>query len=169
MKRRRISALIAAAAARTACARRRETQTTTGSAAYDAVAQRRIAEECLADLQARIDDASSFAQITDVFAQLCAEPAAEEEILFEAGTFAFGGEPMFTVSLIRQIPNGADEFFQICADVSFRPDAENRGIEESKWFCPTDADAFSAVRQSDAFAYAAAHTAEAVELRLDET
>ena len=151
-----------------ACVRKPKAETAE-EITYDSSVQRQIAEDSLAFLQAHIDDSASFGQIMDVFAELCAQPTAGEELLFEAGTYAFTGEPLFTVSLARQIPNGEDEFFQIRADLSFRPDADNAGIEDVIWIDPTDADAFSAVRQSAAFAYADSHTAQSVDVRIDET
>lgn len=153
---------------RAACVRN-PAQSANAATAYDAAVQKQIAEDSLAFLQAHIDDSASFGQIMDVFAELCAQPTAGEELLFEAGTYAFTGEPLFTVSLARQIPNGEDEFFQIRAEWSFRPDADNAGIEDVIWIDPTDADAFSAVRQSAAFAYADSHTAQSVDVRIDET
>lgn len=151
-----------------ACVRKPKAETAE-EITYDSAVQRQIAEDSLAFLQAHIDDSASFGQIMDVFAELCAQPTAGEELLFEAGTYAFTGEPLFTVSLARQIPNGEDEFFQIRAELSFRPDADNAGIEDVIWIDPTDADAFSAVRQSAAFAYADSHTAQSVDVRIDET
>ncbi len=153
---------------RAACVRK-SAQSTEEATAYDAAAQKQIAENSLAFLQAHIDDSMSFGQITDAFAELCAQPTADEELLFEAGTYAFTGEPMFTVSLARQIPDGVDEYYQIRAELSFRPDADNAGIEDVIWIDPADADAFSAVRQSAAFAYADSHTAQSVDVRIDET
>ncbi len=153
---------------RAACVRK-PAQTPEGSVTFDAAVQRQIADDSLAFLKTRIGDSASFSEITDAFAELCAEPTADEEILFEAGTYSFTGKPMFTVSLARQIPDGADEFSQIRAELSFRPDTKNAGIEELKWLDPTDEDALAAVRQSAAFAYAETHTAVSVDLRIDET
>ena len=136
---------------------------------FDATEQRRIAEDSLTFLRAYIGEDTSFGQIVDAFAQLCAEPTEGEEILFEAGTYAFEGEPMFTVSLVRQIPDGEDEFFQIRAVASFLPDDDNRGITETIWIDPADDNAFSEMRRSTVFAYAETHPAESVKLRLDET
>ena len=101
-------------------------------AAYDAAVQRQIAEDSLSFLQSRIGDDATFSAIADAFDALCAEPTADEEILFEAGTYKLIrepiGEPRFTVSLARQIPNGEDEFFQIRAELLFLPDADNAQI-----------------------------------------
>ena len=153
---------------RAACVRK-SAQSTEEATAYDAAVQKQIAEDSLAFLQAHIDDSASFGQIMDVFAELCAQPTAGEELLFEAGTYAFTGEPMFTVSLARQIPDGVDEYYQIRAELSFLPDAENAGIEELKWIDPTVEDALAAVRRSAAFSYADTHMAVSVDLRIDET
>lgn len=136
---------------------------------YDPAVQRQIVDDSLAFLKTRIGASASFSEIADAFAELCAEPTADEEILFEAGTYSFTGKPMFTVSLARQIPDGVDEFYQIRAELSFLPDVENADIEELKWLDPTDEDALAAVRQSAAFAYAETHTAVSVDLRIDET
>ena len=152
----------------TACVRK-PTVETAEEVTYDPAVQRQIADDSLSFLKTRIADSASFSEITDAFAELCAAPTADDEILFEAGTYTFTGEPMFTVSLARQIPDGADEFYQIRAELSFRPDTENAGIEELKWLDPTDEDALAAVRQSAAFAYAETHTAVSVDLRIDET
>lgn len=151
-----------------ACARK-PTAETAEEVTYDPAVQRQIADDSLAFLKTRISDSASFSEITDAFAALCTEPTADEELLWEAGTYTFTGEPMFTVSLARQIPDGAGEFYQIRADLSFLPDADNAEIEELKWIDPGDENAFSAVRQSAAFAYAETHTAVSVDLQVDET
>ena len=165
-----IFAVIAAAAVvLTACAQKPAAPTETEPASYDAAVQRQIAEDSLAFIQTHVSDVASFSEITDAFEQLCAEPTADELILFEAGMYAFNSEGAFTVSLARQIPDGDDEFYQIRAELSFAPNADNRDIEETKWLDLANGDDFSAVRQSAAFAYAETHGAINVDFRIDET
>ena len=152
-----------------ACVRRPTVRTPEEPVTLDAAEQRRIAEDSLSFLQSHIDDSMTFGEIADVFAELCAHPTANEEILFEAGTYTFTGKPMFTVSLARQIPDGEDEYYQIRAEFLFRPDADNAGITETMWLDPKDEDAFSAARRSVAFVYADTHTAVSFDLCIDET
>ena len=164
-----IFAVVAAAAVMlTACAQK-PAAPETEPATYDAAVQKQIAEDSLAFLQTHLTNRASFSEITDVFETLCEEPTADEIVLFEAGTFAVEGERLFTVSLARQIPDGEDEFYQIRAELSFLPDADNSAIEEALWLDPANGDDFSAVRDSDAFAYAEAHGAISVSFRIDET
>lgn len=163
------AAILLVVVALAACVRRPAVKATAEDVTYDPAVQRQIADDSLVFLQEKIDDSMTFGQVADVFAELCAEPTADEEILFEAGTYTFTGKPMFTVSLARQIPDGEDEFYQIRAELSFEPDKENGEIEELKWIDPTEKDAFAAVRGSGAFAYAASHMPVSVDLRIDET
>ena len=163
-----LAVIVAMVAVLTACVRK-PASSETEPASYDAAVQRQIAEDSLAFIQTHVSDLASFGEITDVFEQLCAEPTADELVQFEAGTFTLGEEPMFTVSLARQIPNGDDEFFQICAELSFKPDADNRDVEEIIWLDLANGDDFSAVRESAAFAYAETHGAINVDFRIDET
>ncbi len=148
---------------------RKPAQTQEGSITVDAAVQRQIAEDSLAFLRTRIDNSASFSDITDAFAALCTEPTVGEELLFEACTTTFDGKSMFTVSLARQIPNGEDEFFQIRVELSYPPNKQNEKITETEWINPTAEDAFDAVRQSAAFAYADTHAAVSVDLYISET
>lgn len=163
------AAILLVVVALAACVRRPAVKATAEDVTYDPALQRQIADDSLAFLQEKIDDSMTFGQVADVFAELCAEPTADEEILFEAGTYTFTGKPMFTVSLARQIPDGEDEYYQIRAEYLFRPDADNAGITETMWLDPRDEDAFSAARRSAAFVYADTHTAQSVDLRIDQS
>lgn len=173
------AAILLVVVALAACVRRPAVKATAEDVTYDPAVQRQIADDSLAFLQEKIDDSMTFGQVADVFAALCAEPTADEEILFqagtyeeilfEAGTYTFTGKPMFTVSLARQIPDGEDEYYQIRAEFLFRPDADNAGITETMWLDPKDGDAFSAARRSAAFVYADTHTAQSVDLRIDQS
>ena len=162
-----LSVLLAAAVVLAACTRQPAAEPEPVS--FDPAVQRQIAEDSLSFLQTHVEDRASFSQITDAFEQLCASGAADELILFEAGTFAVNGERLFTVSLARQIPDGEDEYYQIRVELSFLPDADNSAIEEVKWLDPVDGDDFSAVRESAAYAYAESHGAIGVDFLIDET
>lgn len=139
------------------------------SVTYDAAEQRRIAEDNAAFLNENIKDGMRFSEIADLFEQMCDSSAQDEKVLFEAGTYSFGGEPQFLVQIARQIPDGADEFFQIRVELSFEPNNENAVIQELRWLDPNDKKAFAALRDTDAFRYANTHDALTVNVYVDET
>lgn len=136
---------------------------------FDVATQRQIAADSLAFLKTHIDNSASFSAVTDAFAELCAEPTAGETILFEAGANMSDDKKTFTVSLARQIPNGEGAYFRICAELSYHANKKNRKIEETQRIDPAAEDAFAAVRQSAAFAYADARKAASVDLSISET
>ena len=90
-------------------------------------------EKLIKYLQKRISDKSSLENIIDVFEDMCNIPIKEDMILFETGTYSFTGEPMFEFSLVRQFPNGEDEYCQIHVDVLYIPTEENMIFEQTVW------------------------------------
>ena len=136
-----LAVIVTAAAVLTACGRKSAPEEAE-PISFDAAMQRQIAEDSLAFLKTHVSNRASFSEITDVFETLCAEPTADEIILFEAGTFAVEGERLFTMSLARQIPDGEDEYYQIRAELSFQPDADNSAISEALWLDFANGDDF---------------------------
>ena len=85
-------------------------------------------------LKNTITDNMPLENIIDVFEKMCQVPIDYDMILFETGTYDFTGEPLFQISLVRQIPNDDDdEFYQLHVDVFYKPTDENKVFSEATW------------------------------------
>lgn len=131
---------------------------------------RETAEADEAYLKAAVNGQMSIAEIIDVFEAMCAEKVEDDSVLFETGTFNFTGEPAFYFSVVRQFPDGENEYYQIHLDIQFAPDETNRTFKDVVWSdFLEDESIFDFIRASDAFAYAAAHTYQTINIYWDET
>ena len=108
-------------------------------------------------------------KLVDAFEEMRRTPQAGGMLLYETGTFSFSGEPLFYVSLVRQFPNGEEEFRQIHMDVLYSPSEENRAFSQALWSEETEGDFFSHVRSSEAFACAKKDRIRKVSVYMDET
>lgn len=121
-------------------------------------------------LKDKITDKMPLEEIVDVFEQMCSTPLEEDMILFETGTFtAFTDEPAFGISLVRQIPNDDEEFYQIHVDILYKPASENKMFKEATWNMDLSENMFDYIRKSEVFAYAKTKEYIKVEIYLDET
>ncbi len=126
-------------------------------------------ETILSFLKAAIDENTSLDRIVDVFEEMCNIPIEEDLILFETGTFSFTGKPLFYFSLVRQFPNGREEYFQIHVDVLYKPTFENSKFEEIVWNDCLNENIFDYIRKSSTFDYARKQENVKIEIFMDET
>jgi hypothetical protein len=119
--------------------------------------------ELLRYLKENITDTSTLPEIVDVFEKMCEIPVEEDMIFFETGTYDFTGRPLFYFDLVRQFPNGEDEFYQIHVCVEYEPNNENKKLSECEW------DDFDYIRKSKSYEYAKQDTYIDVEIYIDET
>ena len=130
--------------------------------------QTAIANE--AYLKAAVTAQTPVAEMIDVFEEMCREKVEEDSVLFETGTFAFTGEPMFCFMIVRQFPDGEGEYYQIHLELSFTPDEENRTFKDIVWSDQLEGESiFDFIRASAPFAYAATHTVQSINIYWDET
>lgn len=120
-------------------------------------------------LKDKITDKMPLEDIVNVFELMCSTPLEEDMILFETGTFAFTGNPMFQISLVRQFPNDDEEFYQIHVDILYEPTSENNIFHEATWNEDLEENIFDYIRKSAAFTYAKNKEYIKVEIYLDET
>ena len=121
-------------------------------------------------LENKITERSSLEEIVNVFERMCSIPLEEDMILFETGTFTTSGdEPMFQISLVRQLPNEDEEFYQIHVDIFYETDDENKKMSESMWDEDLSENIFDYIRNSKAFAYAKSKEYHKVKIWCDET
>ncbi|MBP3203961.1 MAG: hypothetical protein J6M66_00905 [Lachnospiraceae bacterium] len=120
-------------------------------------------------LNKSITENMSLGEIVDVFEKMCEVKIQDEMILFETGTFTFTGEPLFYFSLVRQIPNEDEEYYQVHVDVLYYSDKENEIFSEEVWNEDVDENIFDYIRASGAFAYAVNNHYIKVDIYMDET
>lgn len=125
--------------------------------------------ELLGFLKENITDTMTLPEIVDVFEKMCETPVDEDLILYETGTYDFTGKSMFYFSLVRQFPNGEDEFYQIHVDVLYEPNSANKKLSESEWNDCIDESIFDYVRKSKSFEYAKQDTYKQIDIFIDET
>ena len=133
-------------------------------------ALRETAEANEAYLKAAISEQTPVAEMIDIIEEMCAEKVEDDSVLFETGTFNFTGEPGFYFSVVRQFPDGENEYYQIHLDIQFAPDEINRSFKDVVWSdFLEDESIFDYIRSSDAFAYATTHTYQTINIYWDET
>lgn len=121
-------------------------------------------------LKDKITDKMPLGKIVDIFEQMCSIPLEEDMILFETGTFTtFAKEPVFQISLVRQFPNGDEEFYQIHVDIIYKATKENEVFTEATWDEDLSENIFDHIRKSEAFAFAKNKEYIKIEIYLDET
>ena len=105
-----------------------------------------------------------------IFEDLCREPIEDEMILFETGTFtAISDKPLFQLSLVRQVPNEDEEFYQVHLDIFYEACQENEIFHESIWDEDLEENIFDYIRASAVFAYAKEQEYQAIKIYLEET
>ena len=96
--------------------------------------KKRTMNHLIQSLKEKITDQMSLEDMVNVFEEMCGTPFDEEMILFETGTFTrLSNEPLFQISLVRQVPNDDEEFYQVHLDIFYKPTSENAEFNESIW------------------------------------
>lgn len=108
-------------------------------------------------------------EIIDVFEEMCKTPIEDDLLLHEYGVYDFTGEELFYYELIRQYPDGEDEYYQLCVSLMFAPDEENQCLEDSLWSDETDENFFDYIRKLPAYDYVKNHNIKAIDITIDET
>ena len=112
----------------------------------------------------------SLEDMVNVFEEMCGTPFDEEMILFETRTFTrLSNEPLFQISLVRQVPNDDEEFYQVHLDIFYKLTSGNAEFSESIWDEDLDENIFDYIRNSEVFAYAKDKEYLKVKIYLDET
>ena len=127
-------------------------------------------KQSLEFLRERITDKMPVEDMVAIFEDLCREPIEDEMILFETGTFtAISDKPMFQLSLVRQVPNEDEEFYQVHLDIFYEASQDNLMFHESIWNEDIEENIFDYIRASAVFAYAKDQEYQAVKIYLEET
>ena len=127
-------------------------------------------KQSLEFLRERITDKMSLEDMVAIFEDLCREPIDDEMILFEVGTFtSISDKPLFQFSLVRQVPDEDEEFYQVHLDIFYEACQENERFHESIWDEDLEENIFDYIRNSEVFAYAKDQEYLAVKIYLEET
>ena len=108
-------------------------------------------------------------EIINIFEEMCKIPIEQDLLLNEYGVYAFTGEDLFYYDLVRQYPDGEDEYYQLRVSIVFSPDEENRGLEDTLWSDDTDDNFFDYIRKSDGYDYVKNHKLISIDIRIDQT
>ena len=130
---------------------------------------KRRGERMATFLENNITKESSLRDIIDIFEQMCQMPINDDMLLFETGTYDFTGEDLFYFSLVRQFPNGQDEYYQVHVDVQYTPNLKNKNFEESVWNIDLKENIFDYVYKSEVYNCVANDEYVNVDIYFDET
>ena len=108
-------------------------------------------------------------EIINIFEEMCKTPIEQDLLLNEYGVYDFTGEDLFYYDLVRQYPDGEDEYYQLRVSVVFSPDEENRGLEDTLWSDDTSENFFHYIRKSSGYEYAKNHIIKSIDIRIDQT
>ena len=125
--------------------------------------------ELLEYLKCNISTNISLDEIINTFEEMCKTPIEEDLLLNEYGVYDFTGEDLFYYDLVRQYPDGEDEYFQLRVSIMFSPDEENRFLQDTLWSDDSDENFFDYIKKSDGNAYAKAHEFKSIDIRIDQT
>ena len=127
-------------------------------------------KQSLEFLREIITDKMSLEDMVAIFEDLCREPIDDEMILFEVGTFTnVSDKPLFQLSLVRQVPNEDEEFYQVHLDIIYEASRENQIFSESTWDEDLEENIFDYIRNSEVFSYAKDQEYLAVKMYMDQT
>ena len=127
-------------------------------------------KQSLKFLREKITDKMPLEDMVAIFEDLCSVPIEDEMILFEVGTFtSISDKPLFQLSLVRQVPNEDEEFYQVHLDIFYEACQENEIFHESIWDEDLEENIFDYIRASEVFAYAKEQEYQAVKISLEET
>ncbi len=125
--------------------------------------------ELLEYLKCNISINISLDEIIYIFEEMCKTPIEEDLLLNEYGVYDFTGEDLFYYDLVRQYPDGEDEYYQLRVSIMFCSDEENRYLEDTLWSDDSDENFFDYIKKSDGYAYAKAHKFKSIDIRIDQT
>lgn len=120
-------------------------------------------------LKSNISISNSLDEIINIFEEMCKTPIEEDLLLNEYGVYDFTGENLFYYDLVRQYPDGEDEYYQLRVSIMFCPDVENCALEDTLWSDDSDEDFFNYIRNSEGYAYAKKQTIKSIDIRIDQT
>lgn len=122
-------------------------------------------------LNESIREGMTLDEMIDAFAEMCEISVGEpDDLLFEAGTYAFDMKKKFYFSLVRQFKfMDDDEYVQLHLEVTYLPCAKTRLLYKAKWGSLTDGDFFGMVRSSRAYRVARELPIFHVNVYVDET
>lgn len=120
-------------------------------------------------LKSNISISNSLDEIINVFEEMCKTPIEEDLLLNEYGVYDFTGENLFYYDLVRQYPDGEDEYYQLRVSIMFCPDVEDCALEDTLWSDDSDEDFFKYIRNSEGYAYAKKQTIKSIDIRIDQT
>ena len=127
-------------------------------------------KQSLEFLRERISDKMSLEDMVAIFEDLCREPIDDEMILFEVGIFtSIADKPLFQLSLIRQVPDEDEEYYQVHLDILYEASRENQIFHESTWDEDLEENIFDYIRASEVFNYAKEQEYQAVKMYMDQT
>ena len=125
--------------------------------------------EMLEFLKNNISTEQTLDEIINTFEEMCKTPIEEDLLLSEYGVYDFTGEDLFYYDLVRQYPDGEDEYFQLRVSIMFSPDEENRFLQDTLWSDDSDENFFDYIKKSDGYAYAKVHEFKSIDIRIDQT
>lgn len=125
--------------------------------------------ELLEFLKSNISINNSLDEIINVFEEMCKTPLEEDLLLNEYGVYDFTGEDFFYYDLVRQYPDGEDEYYQLRVSIMFCPDEENCALQDTLWSDDSDENFFDYIRKSEGYAYAKKHKIKSIDIRIDQT
>jgi len=127
-------------------------------------------KQSLEFLRERITDKMPLEDMVAIFEDLCREPIDDEMILFEVGTFTnVSDKPLFQLSLVRQVPDEDEEYYQVHLDIFYEASQDNQIFSESTWDEDLEENIFDYIRASEVFNYAKEQEYLSVKMYLDET
>lgn len=125
--------------------------------------------ELLRYLKCNICKRNSIDEIINVFEEMCKTPIDDDILLNEYGVYGFSGKDLFYYDLVRQYPDGEDEYYQLRVSVIFEPDEENRNITDTLWSDDTTEKFFDYIRKSAGYEYVKTHKIKSINIRREQT
>ncbi len=136
-------------------------------------------EDLLAFLEQEITHGTRLEDILTAFEKMCEIPVDnsmfrngtkdDDMVLYETGIETFDENSRFILSLVRQVPNHDEEFYQLHVDVFYEVTEINSTFDETTWDEDATGSIFDHIRNSEAFTYAGTQNYLKVEVYLDET
>ncbi len=120
-------------------------------------------------LMSNISTDNSLDEIINIFDKMCKTPVEDDMLLNEYGVYDFTGEDLFYYDLVRQYPDGEDEYYQLRVSIMFSPDEENRLLQDTLWGNDSTENFFDYIKKSDGYAYAKTHKLKSIDIRIDQT
>ena len=120
-------------------------------------------------LNENISSSNTLDEIIDVFEEMCQTPIEDDGLLLEYGVYDFTGEEWFYFDLVRQYPDGEDEFYQLRVSLTYAVDGENSNLKDALWSDDTSENFFDYIRKSAGYKYAKDNKIKSVDIRIDQT